>query len=169
MEQLQTAAMLMTTNHRVVGRIGTVGQRISDVLNNKLNTCLKVYSADLFRHTDADASFSHFSAVTIPKSKIHLVLLREEVHEAPTKRLYGYVQKDIYPTFLTVPGYEITGAIHFTSLQKPEVFLTDTITSFVPVTQATIVSTSNPNHSWTTPVVFVLRTSIAIFHLDTPA
>lgn len=169
MEQLQTAAILMTASHRVVGRIGTVGQRLSDILNNKLNTCLKVYSAEIFRHTDTDIPLARFPAITMPKATIDLVLLNEGVHEAPTKRLYGYVQKDVYPTFLTVSGFEVRGGIHFTTPQKPDIFLTDTITTFVPVTQATVVSSSAPHCSWTTPVVFVPRTSIVIFHLDTPA
>ena len=168
MDQLQTAAMLMTASHRVVGRVGTVGQRLNDILNNKLNACLKVYSAEIFRHTDATTPIACFSAITMPKAMINLVLLNEETHEAPTKRLYGYVQKDTYPAFLTVPGYEIKGAIHFTTLQKPEVFLTDTILSFVPVSQATVVSTNDAQSSWTTPVVFVLRTSITLLYLDTP-
>ena len=168
MEQLQTGIMLMTASHRIVGRIGTVGQRLSDILNNKLNTCLKVYSAEIFRHTDAATAIAHFSAITLPKAMINLVLLNEETHEAPTKRLYGYVQKDTYLAFLTVPGYEIKGTIHFTTLQKPEVFLTDTVTSFVPVSQAMVVSANDAQSSWTTSVVFVLRTSIALFHLDTP-
>ncbi|MCL4861992.1 MAG: hypothetical protein KJZ93_21435, partial [Caldilineaceae bacterium] len=77
-------------------------------------------------------------------------------------------QKDVYPTFLTVPGFEVKGGIHFTTLQKPEIFLTDTTTTFVPVTHATIVSASAPHCSWSVPVVFVPRASIMIFYLDAP-
>ena len=68
-----------------------------------------------------------------------------------------------YDTFLTVNGYEVQGDIHFTSSPKPELFLTETITSFVPVTQATVTSTQEATQSWSTSVVFVRRQAISLF------
>src|SRR5436190_6058545 len=123
MEQLQTSVMLMTASHRILGQMGSVGQRLNDILNNKLNTCLKVYNAEIFRHTGAETPLARFPAVTLPKALVNLVLIQEQTHEAPTKRLYGFIPKDVYQTFLTVAGYEVQGCLHFTTLQKPEIFL----------------------------------------------
>ncbi len=166
MDQLQTAVMIMTASHRIVGQIGSVGQRLNDILNNKLNTYLKIYHAEIFRHTDADTLIAHFPAITLPKALVNLVLLQEQTHEAPTKRLYGFVHKDAYQTFLAVSGYEVQGCLHFTALQKPEIFLNDTLTSFVPVTQATVTCSNDSSRAWQTSVVFVQRCSIALFHLQ---
>jgi hypothetical protein len=166
MDQLQTAVMLMTASHRIVGQIGSVGQRLNDILNNKLNTFLKVYNAEIFRHTDAETPIARFPVITLPKALINLILIQEQTHEAPTKRLYGFVQKDVYQTFLTISDYEVQGSLHFTALPKPEIFLGDTTTSFVPVTQATVTYVNDSARAWQALVVFVQRFSIALFHLE---
>jgi hypothetical protein len=165
MDQIDTSVMLTTFSHRVMGRVVTGGQRLHDVINNKLNTCLNLFDVTIFRHTDAERPAAHFSTVTVPKSLIHLALVQEQKHEAPTKRLYGFVAKNTYPTFLTVAGYEVQGSLHFTSLPKPELFLTDTSTSFIPVSQATVVSVADPTTAWEATVVFAQRAAIATFQL----
>jgi hypothetical protein len=166
MDQLSTSIMLATSSHRLKGQVVTAGQRLLDILNNKLSTCVSLQGVTGFRHTDADIAAIHLPTVTVPKPLINLLFLQEQTHEAPTSRLYGFVQKDSYPTFLTVAGYEVKGHLHFTSPPKPELFLTDTLTSFVPVSQATVTCAGNSSLSWETPVVFVQRTAIALFYLS---
>lgn len=166
MKQLQTSVTLTTASHRIVGRIVNAGQRLHDILNNKLSTCLNLYDVNLFRPTDGATPFASFPFVTMPKALINLVLIQEQQHEAPAKRLYGYVQKDTHQTWLAVAGYEVKGYLHFISIPKPELFLTDTITSFVPVTQATVTCVADSARTWQAPVVFVQRCSIILFHLE---
>lgn len=165
MDQLETSVMVATFSHRVVGRMVNAGQRLHDVINNKLSTCLSLFDVTLFRHTDAGRAAARFPTVTVPKPMIQLALVQEQTHEAPTKRLYGFVEKTLYPAFLTVAGYEVQGCLHFTSLPRPELFLTDTSTSFIPVSQATVVCAVDLATSWKVPVVFVQRSAIALFQL----
>jgi hypothetical protein len=161
---MQITMMLMTDSHRILGQMNTGGERLQDMLNNKLNTCIHIYDAQVLRQIESGCAPVHFPELTVSKLLLNLVLLQEDKHEAPTKRLYGFVSKNHYDTFLTVSGYEVRGHIHFTSLPKPEIFLTDTITSFVPVTQATVTCTQETTQSWSTSVVFVRRHGIALFH-----
>lgn len=165
MDQLDTSIMLATASHRIVGQITTAGQRLLDILNNKLNTCISVHGVTGFRYRDAKTPIIHFPVVTVPKPLINLLFIQEQRHEAPTSRLYGFVQKNSYATFLTVAGYEVRGYLHFTSPPKPELFLTDTLTTFVPVSQATVSCAEDGSLSWETPVVFVQRSAIALFYL----
>jgi hypothetical protein len=164
MEQMQTAVMVATASHRVAGRLMNAGLRLHDIVNNKLSTCLTLQEVELFRHT-ADRRHSRLSEVTLPKELINLILLLEQQHEAPAGRLYGYVQKNVYPTFLTVAGYEVAGHLHLTTIQRPELFLIDTITPFIPITQATVTCVGGVEASWTTSVVFVRRAAIALFQV----
>jgi hypothetical protein len=162
--QLQTSILLTTESHRVVGRILNANQRLQDILNNKLSSCINVYEAAIYRPHE-EKPVTHCAEVTLPKSQINLVLIQEQRHEAPTKRLFGYVQKDMYETLFAVAGYEVRGRLHFTSLLKPEILLTETTTSFLPVTQATVTLASDGMFSWEASVVFVRRFAISLFHL----
>lgn len=159
---MQTTVMLMTDNHRILARINTKGERLQDTLNNKLNTCIQIHDAQVFRHSESAGPHTHFPEMIVSKLLLDLILLQEDEHEAPTKRLYGFVSKNSYNTFLAVNGYEVQGHIHSTSPPKSE-FLTDTLTSFVPITQATVTYTQEATHSWSTSVVFVRRHAIALF------
>jgi hypothetical protein len=165
MEQLHTAVMVMTDSHRLLGRVVTVGQRLQEIVNNKLAASINLYDGQLFRPDGNAEPVAHLAEVTLPKTGINLILLQEEKYEAPAKRLYTYVPKDIYPTYLTVTGYEIQGQLHLTSKQKPEILLTDTSTTFLPITQATIASVAAPALRWNPSVVFVRRAAIALMHL----
>jgi hypothetical protein len=160
---MQTTVMLMTDSHHILGEMNMGGERLQDVLNNKLNACIHIHNAQVFHQTEAVYAPAHFPDLTVSKLLLNLVLFQEDKYEAPTKRLYGFVSKNRYDTFLTVNGYEVQGHIHFTSPPKPEIFLTDTITSFVPVTQATVTCTQEATQSWSTSVVFVRRHAIALF------
>jgi hypothetical protein len=168
MDQLHTSVMLTTSSHRMVGRIVNAGQRLHDIINNKLSTCLNVYDVALFRPTGDGTPIAQLPEVTLPKERLNLILLHEQVHEAPTSRLFSFVQKNVYQTFLTVPGYEVQGRLHITTLQKPETFLTDALTSFLPITQASVTHVTDASQSWTVSVVFVRRFSIELFHLGEP-
>jgi hypothetical protein len=164
---MQTTVMLMTDSHRIFAQMNTGGERLQDLLNNKLNTCIQLYDAQIFPQAGATAPLAHFPEMTVSKLLLNLVLFQEDKYEAPTKRLYGFVAKNSYETFLTVSGYEVQGHLHFASLPRPEIFLTDTITSFVPVTQATVTCTQEATRSWSTSVAFVRRQAIALFRAVT--
>jgi hypothetical protein len=165
MDQRKTFVMLMTASHRSVGHIVTAGHRLHDIINNKLSSCLTVYDVEVFRPQGPETPIAQFCEVTIPKGQINLILLQEQMHEAPTNRLYRYVQKNVYQTFLTVSGYEVQGRLHFTSLQKPELFLSDTSTSSIPISQATVTSVEDGLPAWQASAVFVRRASIASLHV----
>ncbi|HMN30035.1 MAG TPA: hypothetical protein PKE45_17920 [Caldilineaceae bacterium] len=168
MEQLRTAAMLMAGSHRLTGHIVIAGQRLQEILNNKLSACLTVYDSHLFRRTGAQSPVVQLPEFTIPKTMLDLVLLREEHHELPTKRLYAFVQKGHYPVFLTIAGYEVQGQLHLASYQKPERILDDAGSNFIPITQATVTCADEPEQVWETPVVFVRRSAIVLFYLAAP-
>jgi hypothetical protein len=164
MEQ-SIAVMLMTHTHRITGRVNHADQRLQDVVNNKLSQVLNILDARLYRPANAQTMVAHLPAITVPKVHVNLILLDEQHHEAPTKRLFSFVQKQTFDAFLAVPGYEVEGCFHFTSPQRPEYFLIDTITTFVPITAATITSVDNPALTWETPVLFAQRSAINLLHL----
>lgn len=166
MDQVQTSIMVVTTTHRAAGRVVIAGQRLQELLNNRMNTYVNLYDAELLPVRNYKDMPSHYSDLTIPKNSINLVLLQQQHHEAPTQRLYRYAAKSAYPTFLTVPNYEVQGYLHFTTLQKPEVFLADTSTSFVPVTWAQVTCTAAVEQTWQTAVVFVRRCAVELFYLQ---
>jgi hypothetical protein len=168
MEQLHTSVMLMTESHRLVGRVVTVDQRLQEIINNKLTASINLYDVQLFRPHECETPIAQFAEITLPKTQINLILHEESTYEAPTKRLYTYVPKDIYPIFVTITGYEIQGQLHLTSRPKAEAILNDTSTTFLPITQATVTSVAGGNQEWNRNVVFVRRAAIALMHVETP-
>jgi hypothetical protein len=164
MAERGASVVLITHQHRIAGAVQTKGKRLLDVLNDKTTDYLDIRDVQVFRGTDTETCVAAFPEALALKADISLMVVLAEKHEAPRKRLYGFVRKRPYPVFITVPGYEIQGRMHLTGPPEPLAVLARETDVFFPVTQATVsqVITGEPLE---VSVVMVNKTCIGLFSL----
>jgi hypothetical protein len=166
----RAAVILITYEHRFIGRVPTGGQRLLDILNDRSTDYVHVHDVEVFRNTDPETCIATFPEAVVRKADLSLVLITGEKHEAPEKRLYGFVPKKLYHVFLTVPGYEVQGRLHLAlSSPEPVTVLARETGDFFPVTQATVSQVGGAGGSLQVPVIIINKASIALFYVgETP-
>lgn len=158
---------LITHEHRFKAKVYTRGQRLLDMLNDRNTDFLQINDVEVFRYSAPEARVETFEEAVVRKEDLHLAIITREEHEAPTQRLFGFVQKVPYRVFITVPGYEVRGEIHLGQKadRNPIAILSMQAGRFFPVTSA------KTSQAWTgevileSPVIMVNKNSLSLFHL----
>ncbi len=166
---LQSVAFveLITHEHRFRAKMYTRGQRLLDILNSQTTEFLQIYDVEVYRYSAPEDCVGTFEEAVIRKNDLHLVIITREEHEAPTQRLFGFVQKISYQVFLTVPGYEVRGKMHLASQHdhNPIAVLSQQMGRFFPVTGATASQAWAGEVVLDSPVIMVNKSSLSLFHL----
>lgn len=163
-----TFVELITHEHRFTATVYTHGQRLLDMLNDRTTDYLGINEVEVHRYSDREACVASLPQAIIRKDDLHLVIITGEEHEAPTQRLFGFVQKFPYRVLLTVPGYEVRGTIHLTDQHEPNpiVVLSRQTGTFFPVTRATAAQAWTGADVLTCPVIMVNKHSLSLFALS---
>ncbi len=162
-------ARLITQHHLFDCMVATEGQRLQDLLNANMTTYLKVYEATVYRLADLQMAVATFKRATVLISHVNLVLLPDDGYEAPQRRMYAYIAKHDYRSFLTVAHFDVDGKMHFTTAPDAVSFLAVTAKIFFPVTQAVINSAAAVNaEPLMSPVAFVRREAVSFLHFGEP-
>lgn len=167
MLQRATSVELITHEHRFTATVYTRGQRLLDMLNDRTTDYLQVNDVRVHRYSAPEDCVATFPEAIIRKDDLHLAIITGEEHEAPTQRLFGFVQKFPYHVFLTVPGYEVQGIMHLTREREPNpiAVLARDVGTFFPVTRATASQALTGEEVFSTPVVMVNKRSLSLFYL----
>lgn len=167
MLQQATFVELITHEHRFKATVYTRGQRLLDILNDRTTDYLSINDVEVYRYSAPNDCVATFSEAIIRKEDLQLAIITGEKHEAPTRRLFGFVQKIPYHVFLTVPGYEVRGKIHLTREQKAEsvAVLSRETGTFFPITSATASQAWTGEDLLSTPVIMVNKRSLSLFYL----
>ncbi|MFQ5854283.1 MAG: hypothetical protein ACE5LU_01370 [Anaerolineae bacterium] len=162
-----TEVELITHEHRFTAKVYTHGQRLLDMLNDRTTDYLKITDAEVHRYSDPEKSIAVFPTAIIRKEDLHLAIIPGEDHEAPTQRLFGYVQKSPYHVFLTVPGYEVRGVMYLTIQREPDPIhvLESHARKFFAVTGATASQAWTGEDVLSCPVVMVNKDSLSLFYV----
>lgn len=149
--------VLVTAEHLLVGTVATKEQRISDILNDHRTDYVHIRNVRVFRRA-GNQCVGQLQHCIVPKSKLSLVLILDQKHEARTKRLNNFVEKQADSVFLTVDGYEVRGWLHLNGTTDPVWYLTQQTRLFFPITKAEVSRVLCDADS--------LQASVAIVHKD---
>lgn len=142
------------------------GRRLLDVLNDSLTDHLPVRDIEVFHDLAMQDAVARFPSACVRKSALSLVILAQEGHEAPEKRLFSYVRKLPQRVLVAVPGYEVTGQIHLLQPGDAPTVLARDLGAFFPVTQAKLTHVGRPDQPLEVPVVMVHKAAVSLFCLD---
>lgn len=139
-QQETTPVEVITRQHCYTGSLVTRGYRVAEVLSDPNTDILEmrqtVVGAVGVRSTDIRCR-----QMFLKKDGILLVIPKGD-HEAPTRRLNNYVEKDRYGAIIVLPGYILWGLLHLPPHAVPSTLLAEnsTLPSFIGVTDVTVHS-----------------------------
>ena len=159
---------LITEEHLFNATIYARGHRLLDILNDRTTDYLEVSDVELHRKGSPEDTLAAFAEAIIRKADLHLVIITGQEHEAPGRRLFGYVQKTQYSVFLTVPGYEVRGRMHLADRRRPDpiAVLAQETGVFFAVTSATASHAQTGVDVVEHPVIMVNKHSLCLFALS---
>lgn len=104
------AADFFTHTYRISARVDTRKQSLAAHLNDHLTSYLKLYDTFVSRLHKPSEIVASYDLASIRKDGITFVVLAAE-KETSERHTYGYLAKQLYDVFLTVPSFEIKGKL----------------------------------------------------------
>ncbi len=130
--------VILTARHSISGEITLQDQRLSDFLNDRRETTMRLTNTQVARLSDPSKIIQRNPEAVIPKALISVAFEPPQKAIPPSRRLFGYVRKQQHEVFLMLEGLEIHGILHTTGELDLRRCLATVIDSFMPITRATV-------------------------------
>jgi hypothetical protein len=138
--------VILTARHSVSGEIQLQDQRLSDFLNDRRDTSMRLLDTRVARLNDLSKIIQRNAEAVILKALISVAFEPPQKAIPPSKRLYGYVRKQQYDVFLMLEGMEVQGILHTAGELDLRRFLVASTESFLPITRATVYLDANDRY-----------------------
>ncbi len=166
----QVSADIFTQHHRYSGHVTTRGNRLADFLNDPTTEILEMHHVQVSQPTNHQSDPFMCDQLLLRKDAIVLAVPTGN-YEAPSRRIYSYVEKQHFLARLTLPGYSLVGTMHMPSRPSHWMLIKDGASpSFVPITDVTIRCSTPAAEPFDAKVAIFRRQIIeAIFVTEPPA
>jgi hypothetical protein len=135
--------VIFTYRHTIVGELSLKDKRLSDHINERVESMLVLRNVTVARLEDpANIMYTMPSAV-IPKAGVVLVFEPPQQAIPPSNRFFGYMKKEKYEVFLILDGMEVRGTLHTPGNLDFRRVLVNSPDAFLPITQATVAMEAN--------------------------
>lgn len=138
--------VILTARHSISGALALQDQRLSDFLNDRRETVMRLLETQVARLSDPSKVIQRNPEAVIPKSLVAIAFEPPQKAIPPSKRLFGYVRKQQYDVFLTLESLEVHGILHTTGDLDLRRFWVTTQDSFLPITRATVYLDANDRY-----------------------
>lgn len=132
--------VVLTPRHRIVGELNTRNQRLSDFLNDRSESTVRLEKATVSRLTDPDTAVEHQATVVIHKRAALVIFGIADPFPTSPQRFYARVAKRQQEAMLLIDTLEVRGRLH-TSQALDIGEIQRLVTSpghFLPVTDAVV-------------------------------
>ncbi len=154
-----------THNYLFRGVVLTGTRRLSDVVNDRITAYMEISEARVYNLTKPDKPVFTAAELYLKKERIEAIAILKEETFASTRRLYSFVPKERVPAMLFLRAIEIGGNIHKQSKRGATGPLSREGEAFIPVTDATLVSTLNPRVKVSAATVLVREDALDGYYL----
>ena len=138
--------VILTARHSIAGEMQLQDQRLSDFLNDRRDTSMRLLNTQVARLNDPSKVIQRNAEAVILKSMVAVAFEPPQNAIPLSKRLYGYVRKQQYDIFLMLEGMEVHGILHTAGELDLRRFLAATSDSFLPITNATVYLDANERY-----------------------
>jgi len=130
--------VLFTNRHSITGELVLKDKRLSDHINERVDTMLGLRNVTIARLEDPARILHKMATAVIPKNGIVLIFEPPQTAIPPSIRFFGYVKKEKHDVFLVMDGMEVSGILH--TLVNPDFrgIMVNSPDAFLPITQATV-------------------------------
>ncbi len=160
---------LFTDSYRVTGRAVVGAGGIHSTLADPNSDFLEMEDAYISRIIKPGEIVASYDIVAFRKDNINFIVLQDRRDGIPVGTQHGrsvFVRGRAYPTFLTVPSFEIKGEIHHDGQLSPRAVLVSSMGRFQPVFVATASASLYPDISYSGDLILVHKERIGIFCLQ---
>jgi hypothetical protein len=163
--ELSVQVDLFTADHLARGTVSVPrGQRVTDVLNNPHESIVMLTDVELTRLLIPQPRPTHADVLRVAKETILCAIpINEPEPETIRERSGKFVPKQVYNVIITLPGFEIHGALHLPQGTKLRSIFDVISYAFVPVTRPQIHYLFDSRRQFDTPVVIVNKPRIQFF------
>jgi hypothetical protein len=129
----------LTQYHRYEGKIPSRGHRLADLLNDTTTEVLEMRDVRVSQPGNGLSSPLNCQNLQLRKDSI-ILTIPTGTYEAPTKRLYSYIEKQHYLAHIMLPGCQMIGTMHLPDrVNRWQLLCQDSTTpSFVPITNVIV-------------------------------
>lgn len=157
--------ILVTEEHFLIGEVQTRGLRLLEMLIDPHSEYVHINDVHLARRESKASKVTTLKEVVIRKNLLRLAVLGGGQHEAPETRRFAFVDKQTYPAFLIVSGYEIEGRLQLRGAADTVSALTHELKAFIPITHAKLSHAGGNGEPLAASVVLCNRDYISLFHI----
>ncbi len=138
--------VILTARHSISGETQLQDQRLSDFLNDRRDTSMRLLNTQVARLDEPSKIIQRNAEAVILKSMVGVAFEPPQKAIPTAKRLYGYVRKQQYDVFLVLEGMEVHGILHTAGELDLRRFLAASSDSFLPITHATVYLDANDHY-----------------------
>jgi len=155
-------ADIFTAAHRISCRIPVGPTGLLTTLNDTTLSVVDAANAYMSRLEEPAKIVNHFDFISLPKANIAFVILgrREDVGPQGVAR-GGYTHVLSRPVIITLPPFELNGAIETPGKLDASALLVGGTGRFMPLYQATATAIPHQEQHYSGPVMLVNRTLVA--------
>jgi hypothetical protein len=157
--------IFVTDEHLVIGTVQTRGLRLLEMLIDPHSEFVHINDAHVARRESKANRLTTLKEVVLRKEMLRLAVLGGGQHEAPETRRFAFVDKQTYPAFLIVSGYEVEGRLQLRGSSEPVSALTHELKGFIPITHARLSHAGGNGEPLSASVVLCNRDYVSLFHI----
>jgi hypothetical protein len=163
--------IFVTEEHLLIGEVQTRGLRLLEMLIDPHSEYVHINDVHVARRESKGQRLTTLKEVVLRKNLVRMAVLGGGQHEAPETRRFAFVDKQTYPAFVIVSGYEIEGHLQLRGAADPVSAMTHELKSFIPITHAKMSHAGGNGEPLAASVVLCNRDYISLFHIgeDLPA
>ncbi|HET6879571.1 MAG TPA: hypothetical protein VFI31_05430 [Pirellulales bacterium] len=157
--------IFVTDEHLVIGTVQTRGLRLLEMLIDPNSKYVHLNDAHVARRESKGNRVTTMKEVVLRKDLLRLAVLGGGQHEAPETRRFAFVDKQTYPAFLIVSGYEVEGRLQLRGAADPVSAMTHELKGFIPITHARLSHAGGNGEPLSASVVLCNRDYVSLFHI----
>lgn len=122
----------------------TAPRRFSDILNDPMVSWVLLLQAELARPNEPRKIVATFPEMLLAKAHILIAIITQEPLDDTQRHLYKYTHRKPERMYICIPPYEVEGVGYLEKGAELHSILSTEAREFIPLTEALIVHTVNP-------------------------
>jgi hypothetical protein len=155
-----------THQYRIVGDAQLSGQRLTDVLNDDLQSSLELTDVQVFRLLPPSVVPAIRSSALLYKDNILFAIVGGRSADAALRGFYKRVDTSEWDVSVIVPSFELSGRFHVRGTGDLKTMLLSWAGQFIPLTRAKAVFALYPEITFSGDVIIVNRAFVEIICTD---
>ena len=155
-------ADIFADSHRISTQMALRGRVLSDVLNDSNTSYLELDIAYVSRIDHPGEILADYAVSIVRKDRLSFVVIASGLEMALKQNQATYLHRRLWPVFVTVPYFEITGQIEAPSNVDLRALMAIGVERYVPVFNATATLSITQSIQFSGELILINKTSIEV-------